>query len=155
MFTNCYREIKLKPLGLKFGPAFCRVNSKYLAILNAQDEWTTVVIFDLNEQVNTTGCSIPLCCFDVCSISFKCILKHDFTWLKATDQHRTVYHSHQWLDRVGFEMAKFMAKPLSSFDCFLFDGIDTCCICWPIKSHDIGPISIRYWSVAWEFNCDN
>ena len=70
--TGQFREINLEPLGLSSVCTQIRANSKFLVVVNGQEEWTKVGIFDLYAAGGKTGegCNTPLCCFNVSVIYF-------------------------------------------------------------------------------------
>jgi hypothetical protein len=62
--------IDLKPLGA--GPCtLIRANSKYVTVMNCQEKYTNVGIFDLYAAEKTTGCNGPLSYFTVSKFLFK------------------------------------------------------------------------------------
>jgi hypothetical protein len=65
IFTGDCREINLEPFGLSSECTQIRANSKYLVVMNAQEEMTKVGIFRI-----TSGCYTLLCYFDVSAIRF-------------------------------------------------------------------------------------
>ena len=65
--TGYCREINLEPFGLSSECTQIRANSKYLVVVNGQEEWTKVGIFDLYDAREKTNeeCNSLLSRFDV------------------------------------------------------------------------------------------
>ena len=67
IFTENCREINLEPFGLSSEYTQIGANSNYLVVMNGQEGWTKVGIFDLRK---TSDCNTLLCCFDVSASYF-------------------------------------------------------------------------------------
>ena len=78
MRTKHNRMIDPKPLGTG-SCTLIGANSKYLAVMNRQEKYTNVGIFDLHAAEKTTGCKGPLSYFTVSKFLFKKCLPTLFT----------------------------------------------------------------------------